>query len=238
MGSKNKYSKYIVPILQDYIDKNNIDTYIEPFVGGANIIDKIKCKNKYGYDSCDYLIALLQQAEKDFDKIPKDGNREMWDKGKEYAKNNIMPNDMTLMEIGAIGFFSSYSAGGYPRGYVNNSKERNYYKEKYDNLKKQAPNLKGIVFKAQKYNELKSVKNAVIYCDPPYQNTTSYSYKKDKMDYENFWNWVREISKDNHVFVSEQNAPDDFTCIWEQEVNRQTSKNNKFKATEKLFIIK
>ena len=43
MGSKSKYAKYIVPILQKTIDDNNISTYIECFVGGANIIDKRKC---------------------------------------------------------------------------------------------------------------------------------------------------------------------------------------------------
>jgi len=41
MGSKAKYAKYIVPILQKTINKNDVDTYIECFVGGANIIDKI-----------------------------------------------------------------------------------------------------------------------------------------------------------------------------------------------------
>lgn len=60
MGSKSKYSKYIVPILQNAIDTYNVTDYIEFFVGGANIIDKIKCENRYGYDRSDTLIALLQ----------------------------------------------------------------------------------------------------------------------------------------------------------------------------------
>lgn len=34
MGSKSRISKYIVPIIQKYIDENAIKTYIEPFVGG------------------------------------------------------------------------------------------------------------------------------------------------------------------------------------------------------------
>lgn len=34
MGSKSRIAKYIVPIIQSYIDNNNINTYIEPFVGG------------------------------------------------------------------------------------------------------------------------------------------------------------------------------------------------------------
>ena len=41
LGSKNRISKYISPILQQYINENRITTYYEPFVGGANIIDKI-----------------------------------------------------------------------------------------------------------------------------------------------------------------------------------------------------
>ena len=58
------------------------------------------------------------------------------------------------------------------------------------------------------------------------------------MDYDHFWNWVRNISKDNFVFVSEQCAPEDFECIWQQEVKRTTNKTNDFKATEKLFVYK
>lgn len=104
MGSKAKYAKHIVPILQKTIDENNIDTYIECFVGGANIIDKINCTNKYGYDRSDTLIALLQTAATDFSKVLKDGSRELWDKGKDYVKLGKMPEDMTLAEIGAMEF--------------------------------------------------------------------------------------------------------------------------------------
>ena len=44
MGSKSKYAKHIVPVLQKCIDDNKATTYIECFVGGANIIDKIKAR--------------------------------------------------------------------------------------------------------------------------------------------------------------------------------------------------
>ena len=57
MGSKNRLCKEIVPIIQSYV--NNSNGYLEPFVGGANVIDKIKCNNKYGCDLNKYLIALL-----------------------------------------------------------------------------------------------------------------------------------------------------------------------------------
>ena len=59
MGSKEKYSKFIVPILQKTIDENNITTYIEPFCGGCSIIRKIKCNKKLAIDRSETLIALL-----------------------------------------------------------------------------------------------------------------------------------------------------------------------------------
>lgn len=240
MGSKRRYAKYIVPILQRTIDQNNINLYIEPFVGGANIIDKIRCENRYGFDRSDTLIALLSTAANNFDDVMKDGNRELWDKGKAYVKDGIMPEDMTLAEIGAMEFFASYSNGGFPRGYAKNTKERNYYNEAYRNMATQAPSLKGIKFKCQNYWELDSnIQNAVIYCDPPYANTKTYGYaNQSKMDYTHFWNWVRELSENNYVFVSEQSAPDDFEAIWTQDVKRTTNKENNFKAVENLFIYK
>lgn len=239
MGSKSKYTQYIVPILQKVINDRGVNLYIEPFVGGANVIDKIKCERRIGYDRSDTLIALLRQAREDFSQVLTDGNRELWDKGKGYVKDGIMPDDMSLAEIGAMEFFASFSNGGFPRGYAKNAAGRNYFKEARANMEKQAPNLKGIEFYQSNYYNLRRLQGAVIYCDPPYANTKHYGYaSQEKMDYERFWNWVREMSKDNYVFVSEQTAPEDFEIIWEMEAKRTCGKDNNFKATEKLFRYK
>ena len=168
-----------------------------------------------------------------------DVNRELWDKGKAYVKDGIMPEDMTLAEIGAMEFFASYSNGGFPRGYAQNTSDRNYFLEARRNLEKQAFDLKDITFKCQNYKDLEPVSDAVIYLDPPYQGTKIYGYaNQEKMDYTHFWDWVRELSKNNIVYVSEQNAPDDFEVVWEQNVTRTSNKENNFKAVEKLFKLK
>ena len=78
VGSKNRLSKELAPIIQSYIN-DNCKGYIEPFVGGANMIDKIKCDNKIGYDINNYLIALLNHAKINTD----DFNLEI------YGVNNI-----------------------------------------------------------------------------------------------------------------------------------------------------
>lgn len=239
MGSKARYAKYIVPILQETINKNNVTTYIEPFVGGANIIDKIKCKNRFGYDRSDTLIALLDQASKDWNKVLKENSREIWDKGKAYVKDGIISEDVSLADIGAMEFFASFSAGGFKKGYAKNVPGRNYFDEAYRNMEKQAPQLKGIIFKCQNYWELEPVSNAVIYLDPPYENTMTYGYaNQSKMDYTKFWDWVRNIASNNYVFISEQKAPDDFEVLWKKEIKRTLGIYNDCRATEKLFRYK
>ncbi|MDD3417563.1 MAG: DNA adenine methylase [Lachnospiraceae bacterium] len=58
-GSKNRIAKELVPVIQSYITSET-KGYLEPFVGGANMIDKIDCSKKYGCDINEYLIELLK----------------------------------------------------------------------------------------------------------------------------------------------------------------------------------
>ena len=60
LGSKNRIVKHILPIiLKDRVDGQY---YVEPFVGGANVIDKVK-GNRIGADKNEYMIALLQKLQ-------------------------------------------------------------------------------------------------------------------------------------------------------------------------------
>ena len=49
-GSKRKKLNNILPYIQNSINENKVDTYIEPFVDGANVIDSVNCKNRIGSD--------------------------------------------------------------------------------------------------------------------------------------------------------------------------------------------
>lgn len=74
-------------------------------------------------------------------------------------------------------------------------------------------------------------------CDPPYKGTKTYGINKG-FDYEKFYNWLREKSKTNPIFISEQNMPDDFKEIWHKEVKRTLNKDEQGKkATEKLYFM-
>ena len=241
MGSKSRISKYIVPIIQDYIDKNKCIRYYEPFVGGANIIDKIKCKNKYASDNNEYLIELYNNLDKIND-IPDFITKEHYSEVRDCFNKKL--DTYPKWYIGAIGFLASYNGrffdGGYAKsGYEktkNGQRYRNYYQESKRNILKQMPNLKDIIFEYKNYHDLHPV-NAVIYCDPPYQGVKQYANSL-KFDYDEFWDTIRDWSKRNIVLISEENAPDDFKCIWNYEVSRSIKATNKSKSIEKLFVYK
>ena len=242
MGSKARIAKYIVPIIQKYIDNNNITKYWEPFVGGANVIDKISCNQKAGSDKNKYLIALLCHA-RDGKELYESVSKELYDKARN-AYNNGDTSEFEDWQIGNIGFLASYNGrwfdGGYAKaGYEktkNGERFRDYYRESKDNLLKQAPQLKGCRFGFMDYVNYHP-KGCLVYCDPPYQGTKQYA-NATAFDYNLFWTTMREWSKDNIVIISEENAPDDFECIWEQAVSRSIKATDKSESVEKLFIIK
>ena len=245
MGSKSRIAKYIVPIIQEYIDKNKICKYIEPFVGGANIIDKIKCDKKYGFDKNKYLIALLKRVQEEKD-LYNEVSKDLHDKARSSFNNNT--SEFEDWQLGNIGFLASYNGRWFDGGYAkttyektkNGVRKRDYYQESKNNILKQAPDLTGIVFATCDYKDaikLPYDKGMLIYCDPPYQGTKQY-INSLHFDYNKFWEIMREWSKYNIVLISEQNAPDDFECIWEQSVVRSIKSNNKSISTEKLFKFK
>ena len=69
VGSKNRLSKDLAPIIQSYITDETV-AYIEPFVGGANMIDKIQHHTKIGSDLHKELIALHIFNRDNSDKLP------------------------------------------------------------------------------------------------------------------------------------------------------------------------
>src|SRR5574344_1952877 len=149
MGSKSRIAKDIVPIIQKCIDGNDITEYYEPFCGGCNIIDKIKCENKYASDLNPYLIGLFQHL-KDGGELLPEVPRDLYSEVRANYKNKEYPN----WYVGNVGFLASYNGrffdGGYaPTGFEktkNGLRERNYYREASNNILSQRDSIKDIYF--------------------------------------------------------------------------------------------
>ena len=228
MGSKNRIAKWILPIMLR--ERGPDQWWVEPFVGGANLIDKVDGK-RMGNDSNRYLIALLRELQVQVPFTPPHIG--------EVEYKNIQRNKERYPDwlVGYVGFNLSFAAkffGGYRR---DKAGIRNYENEARQNLRAQQNRLIGVEFFNQDYRNLTIPARSLIYCDPPYQGTTRYV---DSFDSSSFWGWCRARGAEGHtVFVSEYSTPCDFECVFEKEVPSSLVVSGKGKrGTEKLFRFK
>ncbi len=239
MGSKSKVIDNILPIIQQQIEDYNIKTYIEPFCGGCNVIDKVICDKKIASDNHKYLIAMFQNLDK-IQTLPEFIAKEHYSEVRDYF--NVGEKYFPDWYIGAVGFLASYNGrffdGGYA-GVIHTKADtiRNYYDEAKRNLIEQIPKLQNIEFQCVDYKYYTDFEDCLFYLDPPYKNKKQYGSSKG-FNHDEFWNWCRHMSAKNVVLISEQEAPLDFECIWQQEVKRTIDNNKRVKAVEKLFEIR
>jgi len=234
LGSKNRISKYILPIILKNRKKDQ--WYVEPFAGGMNLIDKVDGK-RIANDNNKYLIEMWKGLIKNKDR-PYTISRDLYNKARnEYNKktNNYFDDFM----IGWIGWMGSYNGkffdGGYSGHNVNN---RDYISEQIKNTEKQIKLLKDVVFLNKDYKKIFIPYKSIIYCDIPYQNKTQYKTSKN-FNYDEFWNWCRNKTNDGHyIYISEYNAPSDFISIWEKKITNSLNTNKTYRPVEKLFIYK
>jgi len=235
MGSKNRISNLILPIILK--DRKDDQYYVEPFVGGCNMIDKVN-GNRIGSDKNKYLIAMwkgLQDNRERPHHIPKD----LYSLARnEY--NNKTNNEFDDFMIGWMGWMGSFNGrffdGGYS-GHEAGKTKRDYINEQIRNTESQIENIKSVEFRSCSYDELEIPDNSIIYCDIPYKDTKQYASSKD-FNHDKFWDWCRDMSKNGHkVFISEYQAPNDFKCVWEKEVTNSMNTSKTYKPTERLFTI-
>lgn len=237
VGSKNRLSKELAPIIQSYINDETV-AYIEPFVGGANMIDKIKHHNKIGSDLHKYIIALLNKAKYDKDSIPDVISLEYHNS----VKRNM--EEYPDWEVGLIGFCSCFGAD-FMKGYARNKKGDNsgeWSAGAIKNLKKQSESFENVTFECKSFIDYDpySYKNCVFYLDPPYREV--YGYSTGSFPYREFDEWAVKLSKNNIVLISEYQLPEDvFECIWSKDttvaITNQTGSKSK-KRVEKLFKVR
>lgn len=255
-GGKSRIAKEIAEVIinevsrrknesgEEYIRNDNekserggrkYETFISLFCGACSVETKLVpyfqktiCNDKHNY-----LIALYKALQNGY--IPPDYITE-----EEYKRVKENINSEPPEYIGFVGFGSSFGGkwfGGYGKSKKGNGEIRWHSEETKRALLRDIKILNDVEFTCKDYRDVEIPSGSVIYCDPPYANSTTYK-GFEKFDINEFWNYMRVISKDNLVFISEQTAPDDFECIWQKSVKRtlDSNKNNQIKAIEKLFI--
>ena len=233
MGSKNRIAKYLLPII--LVNRKEDQWYVEPFVGGANMIDKVK-GNRIGADFNGAVINALKYI-RDC-KTPANNleyDESNYNNAAALARNNSDISGIDSYALIAFSFGAKW-IGGWSRGRNSKDEQRDYVSEQHRASEKQKPLLQGVKLESCSYLELEIPDNSIIYCDPPYANTTKY---KDDFNHDVFWQWCRDMSDKGHqVFISEYNAPDDFECLWQKEIQSGLNTNTTKKGIEKLFRYK
>ena len=89
------------------------------------------------------------------------------------------------------------------------------------------------------YKYFSNVKNSILYLDPPYENSDTRKYNS-QIDYQEFYDWAYEMSKNNVVLLSSYEVSGDgFECVYEFKNARSTmAGGDRGKRTEKLFMVK
>ena len=232
MGSKNRIAKYLLPIMLAECEKQGITKWVEPFVGGANMIDKVPdVFERVGYDNNKYLIDMYNHVkdngityQADISKPVYDLVRDAYNKDINIVDGQHIPDSY----IGWVGFMASANGRFFDGGYSGKSQTkvgtvRDYVSVSVRGFEKQLPSIQTVTFIHDSFDNL-AFENCLIYCDPPYKGTKTYNTSKN-FDHERFYDWCREQAKTNIVFVSEYSAPADFTEVWSQEVNSSLSAN-------------
>ena len=225
-GGKQRISKQIVEVLNEYRKDNQ--PLVEPFVGGCNIISKMSGE-RYCYDINEYLIEMYKAVQNGWTP-PAIITEEEYD----YIRNN---KDKDKPLTGFVGIGCSYS-GKWFGGYARNKTGRNYCLNAHNSILKQLNEIRDIKFDCKDYKDLE-FDDCLIYCDPPYKDTTKYPIIGE-FNTEEFWNVMRNWSKNNIVIISEYEAPYDFECI--KEIHTKTDIRNsdgkRESRVERLFKFK
>lgn len=198
------------------------------------MIDKIKCDRRVGNDIHSGLISMFKELQGGW--MPP-----MHISEEEY--NSVRDNkdkypDYYVALVGFCATFGSKYWGGYARGFKDDKvTPRDIPNEAIKNLLSQLPSIQSVEFISGSYLRFprEKIKNCVIYCDPPYRDTTKYS--TDAFSHDEFWQWAKDLSVDNYVLVSEYTAPDDFKKILSKDVTTSLKVAEHENRTEGLFTL-
>jgi DNA adenine methylase len=228
-GGKYHLCKYYLPFLLSAAQ--SVDQYVEPFVGAAHVASRLVLN---GLDLPVYLsdlsldLILMYQQIQSGEFVPP------------YSISEELYQQLRNSEPSALRGFAGYGAswggkffGGYARGHPGEDIVRASNRA----VAKTSRILSHATFACHDYRDLALNGRSLIYCDPPYRDTTGYLAKD--FDSDLFWKVVSEWASSNAVFVSEVTAPAGWIPVWEAQRNvniRGNIKSSADQLTEKLFV--
>jgi len=198
-GGKAKNATKIASYINPYIGTR---TYLEPFCGALSVACKVNAEYKIMSDADKYIISLWRAVKNGW-QPPTEVSEKRYNEIRENP--NAYPEELVAFVSHACSF-----AGAYWGGYARDKKRTNYALTGFNSVMKKKPFLLNMNFSVRRYADWDNVRGMIIYCDPPYRDTTQkYRVnKKDGFDSDAFWEQVKVWASNNIVFVSEFSAPE------------------------------
>ena len=227
----SEYIHYIYSIIPEI----KVVGYCEPFAGMLGVYRHIpelfeddNIQTYLAGDTNESVIKMWTRAQKGW-KPPTNTTE------KEY---NLLKTSSPSALRGYIGH--QYSFGGqFFMGYATKYGKTPDSSRASNNVVAIAKELKQVQFKHGPYTQFSNLKNFIIYCDPPYENSSQRYTQVDGFSSTDFWDWCRKMSKDNIIFVSSYSAPQDFIEVMSSshKLTGIIHSGADKKRTEKLFLL-
>lgn len=224
LGGKQRVARSLVK----HMVVGRREIYWEPFCGAASVAVELGHPAPVLSDANEALITMWQHIQKGWEP-PSEVSEDMYN----TVRDTQDPHDPLTAFVGIGCSFAGKWFGGYARGGAG----RNYATNARNSLLRKMKRLQGAVFVHADYTDLEPPRPSIIYCDPPYMDTTGYV--TGHFDHAAFWDWCRKRHSEGHrVYVSEYAAPRDFACIAQipTKLDMRDGTGGQPPRVEKLFV--
>ena len=225
MGGKTQTASRIARLINDQLQPGQ--TYLEPFCGSCAVTVNVSAKTRIVGDASLDLVLMWSALQQGW-QPPMSVSRSKYEELKSASPSALRA---------FVGFQCSVM-GGWFRGWSYNSTRPPVVHARRRRLLATRFRLADVIFCCADYRSWRP-RNAVVYCDPPYLDTSNLRTGAS-FDHRVFWNQVREWSLDNTVYVSEYKAPDDFEEVLKmtRRASRYGLDNRSVVKTEKVFVYR
>lgn len=219
-GGKARIVKHIAPVILDLARGRPV---IEPFCGGLSMtmaLSPVKIS-----DSSEPLVTLIEAV--------REGWRPPAVSEDDYKRLRKDRSDPVLRAY--AGLCCSWGGkwfGGYAKGHSTNPRPQETTAK---TLVKRVEATAHIPLSLSDYREIDVPSGSLVYCDPPYLNSTNGYPPGVRFDHEEFWNWTFWVAASgSDVVVSERVAPDWAECVHERFTDLSLVGN---REAERLFLV-
>tara|TARA_R100001163_G_C4989396_1_gene142527 strand:- start:100 stop:792 length:693 start_codon:yes stop_codon:yes gene_type:complete len=217
-------SKQIISVMS--AEREEGMPWVEPFMGSGKVISKVHGR-RIGADVNHEMIALFKAIQDGWEP-PTEVSEEFYYQVRE--NQDEYPDHLK----GFISIGCSFGAKRWD-SYAKDKTKTNYALLAHNSLMRLKPLLKNIELHSCDYQALEIPDRSLIYCDPPYANTSGYGFS---FSHEDFYLWCKnKVSEGHYLFVSEYNMPDFFEEVWSTEVVVTLAKNTVNKKVERLYRL-